>query len=823
MKLKHKLLSVVLSAVMLAPSAVISAGARTLGGSLDFTDANGAKTVVTYENGARKTFDGVLNPQKSENSAALAGVASYEIELGGKSMMTVTLHDINSSTGVGAKQSPMNGYYAVDIDNIEGNKSAFVTGLSASNVDEFQTALIESAAKGEELKLEDINFIDAEKQGIEDMDYNMCWAAASSNIFAYTGWARQAGFKDSDDLFEAFIDAFPDSGGNTQTAASWFFNGLTDPLFYDDPDSAPDNSKGGFLKDYAYETLVKENSFFDGVETMKALESDLRNGRGVVLNIRYVKNGRIIIMYGHAISCWGYVTDNNYAENKPEHYSMLIISDSDSDETGQLDRRTAPNKLCAHGIVPYTEEKDIGGYTKTWSFTGYGSYALDSYFSVAPYSESMPKETSAKATRDKKNTLDLNAADIFIGQNPYPDGLEPLPDDADLYASVYLKNSSFVDYTGSIKAKLTVTDRYGKEIKSLTKTFDSRVLNSQWDDTLNSINIGKLAEGKYTVTVTLNPDRELEEAYYYNNTVSKEISVIKSSFDRSDIKIRVDNPVPGYQKVKYDFHLDGITEEQLELIDGIEVYSVEELSYDSEGETLENEVDCDYDGEGIIPDGIYLYNNSELTLKVKLYLKKSKPVYIYSDQISVEYPSVSITFDYDLDYEPPEEINIDENSTEFIDTEPLRLLINNTDEEGGAVSGKFCLCALNENGHKIQITKPSSFTLKPGESKSVEIDRFDMPLPKGTYMLDVTVEGDFVWDLYDIQSVFINSGVRDYHFEQGDVDMNEELNIDDATLLQKYLALLDDFTDIQLELADVNDDGVVNIADVSCIQTILTW
>ena len=72
-------------------------------------------------------------------------------------------------------------------------------------------------------------------------------------------------------------------------------------------------------------------------------------------------------------------------------------------------------------------------------------------------------------------------------------------------------------------------------------------------------------------------------------------------------------------------------------------------------------------------------------------------------------------------------------------------------------------------------------------------------------------------------SLFIASGAdetEDYNF--GDVNLDGEVDISDATLLQKYLAKITDLSDIQLELAEVYKDGTVNIADVTAIQKMIS-
>ncbi|MBQ5687115.1 MAG: dockerin type I repeat-containing protein [Ruminococcus sp.] len=55
----------------------------------------------------------------------------------------------------------------------------------------------------------------------------------------------------------------------------------------------------------------------------------------------------------------------------------------------------------------------------------------------------------------------------------------------------------------------------------------------------------------------------------------------------------------------------------------------------------------------------------------------------------------------------------------------------------------------------------------------------------------------------------------------GDVDMDGDVDIQDATLLQICLAEMTALNDDQFKLADVNQDGVVNVRDVTAIQRIV--
>ncbi len=51
--------------------------------------------------------------------------------------------------------------------------------------------------------------------------------------------------------------------------------------------------------------------------------------------------------------------------------------------------------------------------------------------------------------------------------------------------------------------------------------------------------------------------------------------------------------------------------------------------------------------------------------------------------------------------------------------------------------------------------------------------------------------------------------------------MDGDVDIQDATLLQSCLIEAKTLTDEQFKLADVNQDGVVNVRDVTAIQRIV--
>jgi len=64
----------------------------------------------------------------------------------------------------------------------------------------------------------------------------------------------------------------------------------------------------------------------------------------------------------------------------------------------------------------------------------------------------------------------------------------------------------------------------------------------------------------------------------------------------------------------------------------------------------------------------------------------------------------------------------------------------------------------------------------------------------------------------------ICTGCGAWKFDLGDVNCDGEVVINDATLVQKYLAHIEFLTDVQKNLADVNGDGIISIRDATYIQ-----
>lgn len=71
------------------------------------------------------------------------------------------------------------------------------------------------------------------------------------------------------------------------------------------------------------------------------------------------------------------------------------------------------------------------------------------------------------------------------------------------------------------------------------------------------------------------------------------------------------------------------------------------------------------------------------------------------------------------------------------------------------------------------------------------------------------------------QDYALSKNIKFVVMTAGDTEQDGEVNIKDATAIQKYLAMLIEFSGIQEKVADFDDNGSVNISDATAIQKML--
>lgn len=194
------------------------------------------------------------------------------------------------------------------------------------------------------------DWLDAEKSpppNNED-DY-MCWAAAASNILAWSGWGSPvaSGVGAEDTIFAYFQNHWTDLGGLMEFGWDWWFDG-TNPSEGWGGWSQVDVAGGGFydppyFTDHYYRTSTDSAA-------MSAIDDYLHAGYGVTLAIYGT--------FDHAITCWGYDYDEQSG-----NYLGVWVTDSDDDKGSN----NPPDTLDYYPVTYSNPNKrwDLGG-----SFSG---------------------------------------------------------------------------------------------------------------------------------------------------------------------------------------------------------------------------------------------------------------------------------------------------------------------------------------------------------------------------------------------------------------------------------------------------------------------
>lgn len=166
---------------------------------------------------------------------------------------------------------------------------------------------------------------DANKTSASDNDYSddidddyMCWAAAASNILYWSGWANVDGytFSSSQDIFEYFQKNWTNEGSSVYYALEWWFEG-TSGNYYSNYENQIKTIDGGdfWTADYFGSSVVMTTIYGHDISNLSYLLGD---GYGVSLTLTGLTTY-------HAITCWGYRTDES------GRIIGIYVTDSDDD------------------------------------------------------------------------------------------------------------------------------------------------------------------------------------------------------------------------------------------------------------------------------------------------------------------------------------------------------------------------------------------------------------------------------------------------------------------------------------------------------------
>jgi len=167
---------------------------------------------------------------------------------------------------------------------------------------------------------------DADKTAANQDDDNMCWAAAASNILAWSGWGNVSGVaNNTDSIFAYYQSHWSDAGSMVSIGWYWWFTGV---------DATPTTSAystwanvesagGGFWSASAFWSRYYATSS----NVLLAIASYLNNGYGTTIGI-YTTVGNAT--YGHALTVWGYDYDASgnivgiWVTNSDDNYDGLV-------------------------------------------------------------------------------------------------------------------------------------------------------------------------------------------------------------------------------------------------------------------------------------------------------------------------------------------------------------------------------------------------------------------------------------------------------------------------------------------------------------------
>ena len=214
----------------------------------------------------------------------------------------------------------------------------FASAVSAAEAEAAFIGAPEPAPTSAEERFYVGSFYDVNKNGVGDSAF--CWAAAASNVLAYTNWgfaAKTAGvtpsvprfFFDSD-IFSCFVGNFTNEAGKPDHGLDWFLTGNYAPTGWTGWAQVRGNGGAYYPGVEASRLIVSLKSDDTGDSLIRSMSGYLERGWGVTVGIGWYsaaapgeRTG------GHELTVWGYTYDDGRDLSDPRYYTGLIITDSD--------------------------------------------------------------------------------------------------------------------------------------------------------------------------------------------------------------------------------------------------------------------------------------------------------------------------------------------------------------------------------------------------------------------------------------------------------------------------------------------------------------
>ena len=297
-----------------------------------------------------------------------------------------------------------------------------LTGVPSDINESVLEAIINNFYSGDTLKYTDETLVDAEKcsnklygalgnwayedenrQGDDWGDSNLCWAASASDMLTLSGWKSKARdvngneiFETEDDLFQMYVENFPNDGAYQSDAIEYFFTGKCSGEAYPTEDVGTayivdtDYSEYTYFYDYNSDS-ANSSSIEDITSVLQRLKDGSAIGACVTLNeYQYELNSEPDTLVTWSADKNAFIADTSFSIG--EDKSNLTWSAYTFDSAGNyifLDKKgdayvdssgTAYDSICVLRGYFYTKENgDMAPVTKTW-----GDYWVEDYVSYNP-------------------------------------------------------------------------------------------------------------------------------------------------------------------------------------------------------------------------------------------------------------------------------------------------------------------------------------------------------------------------------------------------------------------------------------------------------